>query len=848
MNSIYLKGGSYYVTPNNTDAYRVLSGSVLVYIVPWKKQEIGRRSLLCEVQEGNLIPSFAYRDMDYQQWRFCFVAVEEAALEQMPDMCTMPLRKKFLRHAGVTNFEQEGYENALVDCYRMNLVREDGYFIRTDIEKKETQARTNRLITSLFEKQAASELQKGDLALYQVVSLLCHKAKIPIAPYERIKSCCGQKATVLDIARISHFPCREVVLEEKWHTADAGSLLVFMGEEREPAACVPNGQHGYTLYRNGQKPVKLTKKLSEQCNPKAYMIYRPFPQKSLTPKGFAKYCVQGLSKADLFSVLLLTVVSSLIGLLLPTLNQKLYDEFIPMGETSLIVQFGCLIAAFMSGNILFSIIKNLGAFRLSSRIRYQVQNAVYHRVFELPENFFRNYESADLAGRIMELGSLAGQVADLVLSLFLSTVTAVFYLVRMFTYSAKLSAVSLLMMLVFAVIIYILARSQMKYQEEAMALEGKSDSVMYQFLNGIDKIRIAGIEDRAIYEYMKPFVDQRKLQTSMGRLAGISGAVSTISGSIFTMVIYAMVYKSSGISMGQFVAFNSAFGMVSGTVNELTNGLVSYKLLQPAYDRIREVLETEPETNEGKRLPGDITGCIDVDHVAFSYSEDTPPVFQDLSLHIKAGEYIGIVGSSGCGKSTLLKLLLGFEQPNSGRIYFDDQDMSELDLQELRKKFGVVLQDGELISGSIFDNIALTAPWANHEDVEKVVAAVGLQKDIEGMPMGLQTIVSENCNTISGGQKQRILIARAIINRPKIIFFDEATSALDNITQSMVCDTLEKMDSTRLIIAHRLSTIQKCDRILVFDHGDVVEEGNYETLMAQKGPFYQLASRQLIDG
>ena len=160
----------------------------------------------------------------------------------------------------------------------------------------------------------------------------------------------------------------------------------------------------------------------------------------------------------------------------------------------------------------------------------------------------------------------------------------------------------------------------------------------------------------------------------------------------------------------------------------------------------------------------------------------------------------------------------------------------------------MVLQDGELISGSIFDNIALTAPWANHEDVEKVVAAVGLQKDIEGMPMGLQTIVSENCNTISGGQKQRILIARAIINRPKIIFFDEATSALDNITQSMVCDTLEKMDSTRLIIAHRLSTIQKCDRILVFDHGDVVEEGNYETLMAQKGLFYQLASRQLIDG
>ncbi len=158
---------------------------------------------------------------------------------------------------------------------------------------------------------------------------------------------------------------------------------------------------------------------------------------------------------------------------------------------------------------------------------------------------------------------------------------------------------------------------------------------------------------------------------------------------------------------------------------------------------------------------------------------------------------------------------------------------------------GVVLQDGRLISGSIFENITITAPKATVADVKQVIKNVGLEKDIEEMPMGLHTILSEDCGTISGGQQQRILIARAIISKPKILFFDEATSALDNVTQSMVCETLEKMDSTRIVIAHRLSTIMRCDRIIVLDAGKVVEQGTYEELMGNKGLFYKLASRQM---
>ena len=244
-------------------------------------------------------------------------------------------------------------------------------------------------------------------------------------------------------------------------------------------------------------------------------------------------------------------------------------------------------------------------------------------------------------------------------------------------------------------------------------------------------------------------------------------------------------------------------------------------------------------------MPGDLTGEIEISNVTFAYEEDSPPVIRDLSFHIKAGEYIGIVGSSSCGKSTLLKLLLGFEKPQTGRIYYDRRDIDGIDKRELRKRLGVVLQNGGLITGSIYDNITITSSSATMEQVKQAVRDAGLEKDIADMAMGLHTILSEGDGSISGGQKQRILIARAIVNKPKLLFFDEATSALDNTTQAMVCESLDQLKATRIVIAHRLSTIIHCDRIFVMDGGQIVEEGNFEQLMERKGLFYELASRQI---
>ena len=222
-------------------------------------------------------------------------------------------------------------------------------------------------------------------------------------------------------------------------------------------------------------------------------------------------------------------------------------------------------------------------------------------------------------------------------------------------------------------------------------------------------------------------------------------------------------------------------------------------------------------------------------------------MIDDLSLTIEPGEYVGIVGRSGCGKSSLVKILLGFETPQEGTVCYDDYDTSTTNLRSLRRCIGTVLQDGKLFAGDIYSNITITSPRLSVEDAWDAAEKVGMAEDIRRMPMGMHTLISEGSGGISGGQKQRLMIARAIVGRPKVLIMDEATSALDNMTQKIVTDSLDSLDSTRIVIAHRLSTIRSCDRIIALDKGRIVESGSYDELIEKDGFFAELVKRQQID-
>lgn len=266
--------------------------------------------------------------------------------------------------------------------------------------------------------------------------------------------------------------------------------------------------------------------------------------------------------------------------------------------------------------------------------------------------------------------------------------------------------------------------------------------------------------------------------------------------------------------------------------------------IRPQLERLQPVLACEPEISSDKADMATIKGHIEFANVSFRYRLDGPLVLDSISFHIAAGESVAIVGSSGCGKSTLVRLLLGFEKPEQGEILVDGQDIAEINMTSIRMQLGVVLQNGQLLSGDIFTNIVGTLPLTL-DDAWEAAEMVGLAEDIRMMPMGMNTVISEGATNISGGQRQRILIARSLVHKPRVVIMDEATSALDNTTQAIVTASVNQLKATRLIIAHRLSTIREADKILVLDKGKVVEAGTFEQLMDRKGLFAQLAERQM---
>jgi len=296
------------------------------------------------------------------------------------------------------------------------------------------------------------------------------------------------------------------------------------------------------------------------------------------------------------------------------------------------------------------------------------------------------------------------------------------------------------------------------------------------------------------------------------------------------------------MTSGTFIAFNAAFGAFLGGMIGLVETVMGMLNLVPIYERTTPILHSLPEVNEYKIHPGEVLGEINIDKLSFRYG-DGDLILDDISLKIRSGEYVALVGSSGSGKSTLLRLLLGFEKPVSGSIYYDNLDMNEVDINALRRQFGVVLQNAQLLPGDIFSNIVGSSNLTI-EDAWDAARMVGLDKDIEKMPMGMYTVIGEGGTTFSGGQRQRMIIAKAIVHRPRILFFDEATSALDNHTQATVTNSLEQFKSTRIVIAHRMSTIVKADRIIVLAGGKIIQDGSYEQLMSVDGLFKELASRQ----
>lgn len=640
---------------------------------------------------------------------------------------------------------------------------------------------------------------------------------------------------------------RTVTLEKGWHKDAVGAMIGTYKEDGRAIALIPAKFSGYTfLNPKTGKRERITKKKEDLFNEEAICFYKPLPLKALKAKDLLNFSVQSLSTSDILLLLVSTGVLSALGLLGPMFTKWLFGTVIESKSIKVLMALAFFMLCFTICKLLFSMVKTILSSSIGLKHSNAVQAALMGRLLSMPASFFKKYASGELTQRAMYAYSLSTTIFNSIGTVGLTSIFSLMYIGQIAAFAPALALPSLLIIVLTVVITTISTLMQIKIKKQNMEATTKTSGLTYSTITGIQKIKLAGAEKRMFARWANTYAKEAESAYNPPVFVRLSNSITLAISLLGTLALYTLAIKN-GISVENYYAFTSSYALVSAAFASVAALTATFADIKPSLEMAKPLLETVPEVAENKHVLTDLKGAIELSNVSFRYSEDMPNIIDGLSLKIKAGEYVAIVGKTGCGKSTLLRLLLGFEKPDRGAIYYDNRDINTIDLKSLRRKIGTVMQDSKLFLGDIFSNIVISAPQLTVDDAWEAAEIASIADDIKAMPMGMHTYISEGSGGISGGQRQRLMIARAVASKPRILLFDEATSALDNITQKKVAQAIDGLKCTRVVIAHRLSTIRNADRIIYLENGKIKEEGTYEELIKLNGLFASLVERQRID-
>ena len=647
------------------------------------------------------------------------------------------------------------------------------------------------------------------------------------------------------IAMNSGMRTRVVRLDGEWWRTDLGPMVGRRASDRRPVALLPTTSGYAAALTDGSGVKQVTREVAGQLENKADVLYAPLPERvrrSRTLLLFGQY----LNRRDMGRLAWAGVLTAGVGLLTPIMTGIVLGSFVARAQRSLIVEGSLLVIAAGFVAAVLSVVMNVAALRIEGRSTSTLQSAVWIRVLSLPISFFSRHSTGELGTAALGVNAVQETLSAVTTTAALGLLTGSANLVLVFFYSIPLALIGTGLVAAGAAVCVVAGYYEVRWQRQLYTVEQRLASVTFQFLSALPKLRVAAAEDRAFRVWATDFTRSRTLATGARRIQNLITTFNAGFPLLCTLVIFAVVAGPMHTTMPitTFLSFFTAFSLLLASTLQFTGVAITVMNIVPMLERLDPILAAEPESPEQKADPGELSGQINFSHVSFRYGQDGPLVLQDVTFSIRPGEFLAIVGPTGCGKSTILRLLLGFETPTSGAVLYDGQDLAELDSTLVRRQCGVVLQNGTLLSGTIKDNIIGSSLYSV-DDAWAAARMAGIDQEIKAMPMDMHTGVSEGTGTLSGGQRQRIMIARALVSRPRMVFFDEATSALDNPTQVTVAHSTRQLNATRVVIAHRLSTVADADRILVLDHGQVAQQGTYDELMSDSGGiFARLASRQ----
>ena len=637
---------------------------------------------------------------------------------------------------------------------------------------------------------------------------------------------------------------REVILEGEWYKNAAAPILAeFL--KGGYAALIPGGAcYKYFDFKNGRF-VKITNNNYSVFKEKAFYLYKGFNEGTITPAGFFNFMLKCVNKSHMTIALTVSLALTFLGLVTPAVTRRVFDIIIPAGTQGDIPAAAALFLGVIVSISCLGLIRSAVLHNVISGIGISLEGAVFSRLFSLKPEFFKEYQAGDLSARITEYADITGIISAGCVSALVGFIFSFVYLAQIYVFAPALLTPVMLIILSLILFIYIENRSKTARAKEFSQEASKLRGFVFEVFSGISKIKLSAAEHRVFSRWSNRYGQTSKIAFNPPvavKYAGIINKLILLAGTI--LIFYAA--SAANLVPASYIAFSVSFGALTGALMQIDVVAASISKGRIAVEMLKPILAEDAVTKTGKKIPTDIEGNIEISNLRFGYNADMPPVINGCSLSIKKGECIGIAGASGSGKSTLIRLLLGFEKPTSGSVYFDKHDLNDCDIRAIRRNIGVVLQSGKLMSGDIYSNITISLPGAGLDDAWKAAEIAGIREDIEAMPMGMYTIVSEKGGGLSGGQKQRLMIARAVVHSPKILIMDEATSALDNVTQAVVTEFISNLKCTRVIVAHRLSTLRQCDRIIVLDKGVIAENGTYEELISINGIFHDLIKRQII--
>lgn len=577
-------------------------------------------------------------------------------------------------------------------------------------------------------------------------------------------------------------------------------------------------------------------------------------RKSTSRKPWREYIGYAFSTPGtyrvVFQILCASILLAAMALMVPLITKILVDQVLPMQMESAVSFLALGVAVVALALIVANYLRGSLIVYLQAKLDSQMMLNFFEHTLSLPFRFFQQRSSGDLIVRLNSNRQIQQMITTQTVSIILDSVLAIIYAAILFSIASFFGLAALGLGVVQIAALIFSTRPMHALMQRDLEAQSEAQGYMVESLTGIETLKASGTEQRALDKWTNLFFKQLNLSLKRGHLEAVVVAViSTITTAspIILLLIGALYVLNGSMTLGTMLALQAIANQFLSPLSSLVTAGQQLQVAGAHLERITDVLQAKPEQSGKQKLrkAPQLSGKIELKGVSFRYDQNSSWTLKDVSLTIQPGQKVALVGKTGSGKSTFAKLLLGLYEPEKGEIFYDGIRLEEMEYRTLRSQFGAVMQDSSIFGGSVKQNISFNDPEMYFEDVKKASRLAAIDRDIEQMPMGYETPVSESGTALSGGQRQRLALARALAHKPSLIVLDEATSHLDASTEKEVGNNISDLSCTRVVVAHRLSTIRDADLIIAIEEGEIVECGTHEELLAAGGCYVKLIGDQI---